>query len=95
MRVCRSFPAFDAPLTFLGPGDSVPQNRAGIGPLGKDAFVKFGIALVLVCFPFVAMADELAVPYGAPAMGEHTDDVLQQAGFSAQQIAQMRSTGAI
>jgi crotonobetainyl-CoA:carnitine CoA-transferase CaiB-like acyl-CoA transferase len=31
----------------------------------------------------------------APAMGEHTDDVLQQAGFSAQQIAQMRSTGAI
>jgi crotonobetainyl-CoA:carnitine CoA-transferase CaiB-like acyl-CoA transferase len=31
----------------------------------------------------------------APALGEHTDDILGALGVSAQQVAEMRGTGAI
>jgi crotonobetainyl-CoA:carnitine CoA-transferase CaiB-like acyl-CoA transferase len=30
-----------------------------------------------------------------PSVGQHTDDVLKEAGFSAADIAQMRTAGAI
>ena len=31
----------------------------------------------------------------APTLGEHTDDVLAQIGFSAREIAELRSAGAV
>ena len=37
----------------------------------------------------------LAVHSTAPALGEHTDDILGALGVSAQQVAEMRGTGAI
>jgi len=30
-----------------------------------------------------------------PAVGQHTDDVLKEAGFDAADIAQMRAAGAV
>ena len=61
------FVAFFLPLTRHRAGDSVPQNRAGIGPLGKDILLKIRIALAMICFPFAAFAQGgLPSSYGAP-----------------------------
>jgi crotonobetainyl-CoA:carnitine CoA-transferase CaiB-like acyl-CoA transferase len=49
----------------------------------------------IVSSPFALEGTPKVAPRPAPAMGEHTDEVLAEYGFSAAEIAQMRETKAV
>ncbi|MCP5419758.1 MAG: CoA transferase [Gammaproteobacteria bacterium] len=52
-------------------------------------------ALTQFAFPLRFSEFEFAVERPAPAPGEHSEEILTQAGFSAERIAQLRQIGAI
>ncbi len=70
-----------------------PQLRA------RRAFVEVpapreGRSIRAVASP-VRLRGEPAAPRSAPALGEHGDEVLREAGFSAEEIAALRSNGVL
>ncbi len=70
-----------------------PQLRA------RGAFVdvpapREGRSVRAVASP-VRLRGEDAAPRPAPALGEHGDEVLSEAGFSPEEIAALRSAGAL
>ena len=48
----------------------------------------------LACAPMQFGDEQTTIRRGAPAIGEHTDEVLTEAGFTADEIAALRSAGA-
>ncbi|MFA5883054.1 MAG: CoA transferase [Acidimicrobiia bacterium] len=50
--------------------------------------------LRMACAPMQFDDEQITVRRGAPGIGEHTDEVLTEAGFSADEIATLRSVGA-
>jgi crotonobetainyl-CoA:carnitine CoA-transferase CaiB-like acyl-CoA transferase len=49
----------------------------------------------LVTSGFTAGADSPEITTPPPAKGEHTDQVLAEAGYSAEEIAALRADGAL
>jgi crotonobetainyl-CoA:carnitine CoA-transferase CaiB-like acyl-CoA transferase len=48
----------------------------------------------LACAPMQFDNEQITVRRGAPAIGEHTDEVLAESGFGAEEIAALRAAGA-
>ena len=49
----------------------------------------------LACAPMQFDDEQVVIRRGAPAIGEHTEEVLTETGFSAEEIAALRSAGAL
>ena len=45
--------------------------------------------------PFTMRASPWSLRRGAPRLGEHTDEVLSECGYSADQIAELRAAAAV
>ena len=48
----------------------------------------------LACAPMQFDDEQVEVRRRAPAIGEHTDEILAEAGLTAEEIAALRATGA-
>jgi crotonobetainyl-CoA:carnitine CoA-transferase CaiB-like acyl-CoA transferase len=48
----------------------------------------------LACAPMQFDDEQTVIRRGAPEIGEHTDEVLREAGFGPEEIDALRSTGA-
>jgi crotonobetainyl-CoA:carnitine CoA-transferase CaiB-like acyl-CoA transferase len=49
----------------------------------------------LACAPMQFDDEQVVIRRGAPAIGEHTDEVLAETGFSADEVAALRAAGAL
>ena len=65
-----------------------PANGRGAGPAGHRARKQVG-------FPIKLSRTPAAVERAAPALGEHTDEVLRAIGFDDERIAGLREEGAV
>jgi crotonobetainyl-CoA:carnitine CoA-transferase CaiB-like acyl-CoA transferase len=68
-------------------------HRQVIGRVSGAAGVEREIALVTSGFS--AGADGPAIVAPPPGKGEHTDDILREAGYSSEDIAVLRAAGAL
>jgi crotonobetainyl-CoA:carnitine CoA-transferase CaiB-like acyl-CoA transferase len=66
------------------------QMRAAGALVPGDGIPGTGLT---VSSPFQVDGEEKTRPRAAPAVGQHTDEVLREAGFSADEIARMRAAG--
>ena len=70
-------------------GDLV-SNRNGF----REFFTSDGKGLTIAA-PFHVDGVDKVAPRRAPGLGQNTDDVLRQAGYSADEIGRMRSAGVV
>lgn len=71
----------------------LPQDAQMID---NDLFVRFADApLSTVASPFSISGETKAPPRMAPALGQHTDDVLAEIGFTPEAIRLLRARGAV
>jgi crotonobetainyl-CoA:carnitine CoA-transferase CaiB-like acyl-CoA transferase len=91
---CAELAALDTcvgPVNDLAEAFEDPQARAR----EMIAELPVGAQRVRVLGNPVRMGDQQAEPRPAPGFGEHTDEVLRAAGYSAEEIASLGSEGAI
>jgi crotonobetainyl-CoA:carnitine CoA-transferase CaiB-like acyl-CoA transferase len=77
---------------ILDPQEALAQP--GVQPFLIDQPHGEGTTLRTVAAPFGLSVTPATIRRGAPRLGEHTDEVLREAGFSEHEIGEMRRAGA-
>ncbi len=78
---------------LVGILDDLPTDRQMID---NDVLVPFeGDTMLTVSSPIWIDGSEKTQPKRPPAIGEHSDEVLRQAGFNEAAIRQLRASGAV
>jgi formyl-CoA transferase len=89
-------PLLDAAGVTFGGVQSVNETSSDAQMHQIGALVPFADGAGLtVSSPFHLEGETKVAPRRAPALGQHTDVVLREAGYSAEEIGQLRALGVV